>query len=113
MDPPADWSALAHVQVVQLETRPAEPYSVNIWMVAVGPDIYIATGEDGTNWTGFIEDDPDVRLRIEDKVYELEASRVIDQQERDRVAAAYVAKYDLDADDNWVMTGQVFRLDRR
>lgn len=111
--PPADWSFMDDVEVVQLETRPEDPYSVNIWAVALGPDLYIATGEDGTNWTKILETDRDVRLRADDKIYELRATPVVDPDERAAVAAAYVHKYDVDSDDNWVAVGQVFRLDRR
>ncbi len=113
VDPPPSWADFSDVQIVQLETRPADPYSVNIWMAAIGPDIYIATGSDDTNWTEFIDAASDVRIRIDTRVYELEANRVTDPAERARVATEYVRKYDLDAEDNWVMDGQVFRLDRR
>lgn len=113
MDPPADWSAFADLDIAQLETNPADPYSVNLWVAAIGSDIYVATGEDGTNWTKHIELNRDVRLRLKADVYELEARRVNDPEEVARVAAEYVRKYDLDAEDNWVLEGQVFRLDRR
>jgi hypothetical protein len=113
VDPPPDWTEVGAVDVVQLEVQPADPYSVNIWSVARGADIYVATGDDDTNWTVMIEEDPDVRLRIGTQIYELEARRVGDSREKRAVAAEYVSKYDLDAEDNWVLDGQVFRLDRR
>lgn len=112
-DPPADWSELTRVDTVQLETQPSDPYSVNIWSVGIGPDAYIATGEDGTNWTEHIADNADVRLRIEGKVYALHAVGVTDPQERHRVSQAYLDKYGTDPDDSWVTRGQIFRLDRR
>jgi len=111
--PPADWSAMDDVEIVQLETRPEDPYSVNIWTVALGPDLYIATGEDGTNWTKILKTDRDVRLRADGKIYQLRATPVVDPEERAAVAAAYVKKYSVDEDDNWVAVGQIFRLDRR
>lgn len=113
VEPPADWSAVDHVEIVQLETRPEDPYSVNIWAVALGHDLYVATGEDGTNWTENLRSDPNVRLRADGKIYQLRATPVSDPDERAAVAAAYVRKYDVDADDNWVAVGQIFRLDRR
>jgi hypothetical protein len=112
-DAPPSWSAFEDVDVVQLETRPSDPYSVNIWMVAIGKDIFIATGGDDTNWSAHIAENPDVRLRIKGDIFELEADKVTDDREHRAVAAAYVKKYDLDEDDNWVLHGQVFRLDRR
>ena len=33
---PADWSFLADISTVQIETRPEDPYSVNIWVVEMG-----------------------------------------------------------------------------
>jgi hypothetical protein len=113
VDPPADWTELGSAEVAQLEAQPSDPYSVNIWFVARGSDIYVATGDDDTNWSVMIDHDPDVRLRIGSQVYELEASRVGDSREKRDVAAQYVSKYDLDPEDNWVLDGQVFRLDRR
>ena len=113
IDPPTDWTPLNDVEIVQLETHPSDPYSVNIWMVGLGSDIYVATGSDDTNWTEYIDEDTDVRLRVEGQIYELEATELTDTREKRTVAAAYVEKYGLDAEDNWVMDGQVFRLDRR
>jgi len=112
-DPPVDWTELNAVDVMQLETRPSDPYSINIWAAGLGPHIYVATSEDGTSWTEFLAEERDVRLRIEGVVYELEAVPVVDAAERAAVAAEYVRKYDVDEEDNWVSVGQVFRLDRR
>jgi hypothetical protein len=112
-DPPPSWEEFSEVQVAQFETSPEDPYSVNIWMAVIGPDLYVATGADPTNWTEHLDISNDVRLRIGEKIYELEASRVTDPAERGRVGAEYVRKYDLDIDGNWVTEGQVFRLDRR
>ena len=112
-DPPADWEAFKAAEIVQLETNPADPYSINIWMVCIGPDIYVATGKDDTRWSRYIDEDPDVRLRIGQTLFELEATRVSDSRERVAVTTQYISKYDLDEDDNWVEDGQIFRLDRR
>ena len=112
-DPPADWTAFNEVEVVQLETRPEDPYSVNVWMVASGPNIYVATGEGDTNWTEHIARNPDVRLRVNGVIYPLEAFRVTDEAEKIAIGNEYVKKYGVDDDDNWVDHGQLYRLDRR
>jgi len=112
-DPPVDWTPLNSVEVVQLETSPLDPYSVNIWDAGIGPDIYVATSADGTNWTEHLDIDRNVRLRIENRIFELKAMPVTDPEERARVAEEYVRKYDVDADDNWVSEGRIYRLDRR
>ena len=111
--PPDEWSVAADAEVIQLETRPADPYSINIWGAGLGPDLYVATGVDGTTWTEFIDRDPRVRIRIGEAIYELTAVHVDDAREKSQVAAAYVAKYALDPQDNWVNEGMVIRLDRR
>lgn len=112
-DPPADWTPMNEIDVVQLETNPEDPYSVNVWMIASGPDIYVATGEGDTNWSENIDRNPDVRLRVDGTIYPLEAYRVLDQKEKAAIGAMYVEKYGVDDDDNWIQTGQLFRLDRR
>jgi len=112
-DPPVDWTASNEVEIIQLEVQPDDPYSINIWMAGIGPDIYVATGDDDTAWSAMLAVDPDVRIRIEGTIYELRASKIGEGAEKRAVASEYVAKYGLDEDDNWVLDGQVFRLDRR
>ena len=110
--PPQDWSEIDKIATVQLELRPGKPYSINIWAVRIDSDIYVATGEDGTRWTEYLEQTPLVRLRVSESIYPLNAVRILDTAEHKTVTDAFIAKYNLDKD-NWVMAGQVFRLDRR
>ena len=100
-------------EIIQVETRPSDPYSINIWGVAIGQHLYIATSDSGTTWSDFLNTDSDLRARVGFSLYELSAASITDPAERSRVAAAYVSKYELDKDDNWVDTGLIFRLDRR
>ena len=110
--PPQNWSEIDRMPTVQLEFRPDKPYSINIWAVGIGQDMYIATGEDGTRWTEYLQQTPSVRVRVRESIYPLNAVRVLDAAEQKSVTDAFVAKYNLD-EDNWVVAGQVFRLDRR
>ncbi len=110
--PPAEWSSLAEADTIQVEFRPADPYSHNIWAVGIDTNLYIATSGDGTRWTPFVAADPRVRARVDSQLYELVAVPVTDAGERTRVAAAYSKKYELDPTDNWVDEALVFRLDR-
>jgi hypothetical protein len=110
---PADWSAVDSVKTIQVDFRPQDSYSHNIWGVGIGPDLYIATGAKGTRWTPYVAADPNVVVRVGTQLYDLKAVPVTDADERARVAAAYVKKYDVKADDNWVVQGMIFRLDRR
>ncbi len=110
-DPPVQWETVP--ETVQLETRPTNPYSINIWSVGIGRDLYVATSADGTTWSGFIAEDRAVKVRMGDRLYPLHAAQVDDPGERGRVAAAYLEKYDVDENDGWVQRGLIFRLDRR
>ena len=108
--PPIEWNEVP--DTIQMEMRPADPYSINIWSVGVGTDLYVATSADGTIWTGILEADNSVRVRLQDVIYTLEASQVRDAEERDRVARAYAEKYEVDPGDGWVIQGMIIRLDR-
>jgi hypothetical protein len=90
---PDGWSFTDAVDTVQLETRPADPYSVNIWVIALGGDLYVHAGANRSTWVEHMEADPNVRLRVDDSIYELAASRVEDQGEFDRFSDAYEQKY--------------------
>ncbi len=82
--PPEDWSELRDEETFQLETRPDDPYSVNIWAVGIGDDAYIGTGPDGTNWTEHLAADPRVKLRVGETLYPLLARPVTDRAPRGR-----------------------------
>jgi hypothetical protein len=92
-DVPGDWSFTDAVDTVQLETNAADPYSVNIWAIGIGPDLYVHAGANRSTWVENMEADPNVRLRVNDSIYELEASRVEGQDEFDRFSDAYERKY--------------------
>lgn len=98
---------------VQLEARPADPYSVNLWAVRVDSAIYVAGDEDGKRWISLVRADREVRLRIGDAVYALAAAEVDDAEERRRVAAAFAAKYGDDDGDDFMANDAVFRLQAR
>ena len=71
---PENWRFTDAHEDVQLETRPADPYSVNVWVVAVGDDLFVASGRGAESaWAQHIEADPNVRLRVGDDIYELRA----------------------------------------
>ena len=70
-EPVADWSFVTG-SFVDLETRPEQPYSVELNYIVKGGKLYIDPAE-GRRWLEFIRADPRVRVRFEDKVYPLEA----------------------------------------
>ncbi len=111
---PTDWDFAQGVNTVQLETRPADPYSVNVWGVGLGSNFYVAASDGADSWwTQAIEADPHVRLRIDEHVYPLAARRVDDGIELAEVVEAYVSKYDVDPEDSFVRNAWVYRLGAR
>jgi hypothetical protein len=70
-EPVTDWS-FANDTFVDLETRPGDPYSVELNYVVKDAQLYIDPAE-GRKWLDYIREDPRVRVRFDGKVYPLEA----------------------------------------
>jgi hypothetical protein len=110
---PESWSFTDAVDTVQLETRPTDPYSVNVWLIAVGENLYVHAGVDRSTWVENIDADPNVRLRVSDSLYELTAARVERQEEFDRFSDAYEQKYGRRPRNGSVSEAYLFRLEAR
>jgi hypothetical protein len=110
---PEDWSFTDDVDTVQLETRPADPYSVNIWVIALDDALYVHAGANRATWVEAMEHDPNVRLRVNESIYELTASRVETQEVFDRFSDAYEAKYGRRPRNESVVEAYLFRLEPR
>lgn len=110
---PASWAFTDDVSTVQLETLPADPYSVNIWVIALGPHLYVHAGTNRSTWVENLESDPNVRLRVDDSIYELTSARVETQQEFDRFSDAYETKYGRRPRNENVGEAYLFRLGPR
>ena len=91
--PPADWSTIADAEVIQLETNPDEPYSVNLWVIEMDGSLYVHAGANRATWVEHIESSPQVRLASDGKIYELYASRVTSADEFTRFSEIYKGKY--------------------
>ena len=111
---PSDWSFTDAVKTVQLETRPGDPYSVNVWGVAARDAFYVASGRGAeAAWARHIAADPRVRLRVGEDLYELEAVRTDDAAELDAFLAAAKAKYDFEPEPDQAEDAILFRLQPR
>lgn len=110
---PASWSFIEEIDTVQLETRPSDPYSVNVWAVGIGPLLYVHAGASRSTWVENMEVDPDVRVRVGDSLYELRASRVETQEEFDRFSDVYERKYGSRPRNESVTEAYLFRLEPR
>jgi hypothetical protein len=110
---PESWSFTDGVKTVQLETRPADPYSVNVWVIALGEHLYVHAGTRRNAWVENLESDPNARLRVGGSLYALVAARVDDQAEFDRFADAYERKYGRRPRNENVAEAYLFRLGAR
>ena len=112
--PPGDWSDADRHENVQLETRPSDPYSVNVWGAGIGDRFYLASGQGGeATWVEYIAEDPNVRLRVGDTLYELRAVHVTSEAERERFLEAVKRKYDWEPSSEEREKAWLFRLDPR
>ncbi len=112
--PPADWASTDGETNVQVETRPSDPYSVNVWGAGVGERFYLASGRgEEAVWARHIAADPNVRLRVGDRIYELEAVRVEDEAELERFLQAMRRKYEWEPSAEERERGVVYRLEPR
>ena len=90
---PADWSDVPSPKVIELETNPAEPYSVKLWFIGLGDKAYVHSGTNRAQWIENMEADPRVRLLVDERLFDLNAARVTTQEEFDRFADVYEKKY--------------------
>ena len=95
-EPVEDWSSVDAVKVVQIETRPEDPYSVSTWLTRIGAGIYVFAADDESPWVQNIEDDPSVRIRIEGLIYERRAVRVSDLETKRIFLSTMRSKYEHD-----------------
>lgn len=112
---PSDWAFSDATENVQLETRPSDPYSVNIWGVGVGEQFFIASGRGlEAAWAQHIADNSNVRLRIEDTIYELSAVQTQAEADRTAFLAAAKKKYDnFEPDEEEASNATLYRLEAR
>ncbi len=90
---PTSWSEVAAAKIIQLETQPEDPYSVNLWVIGMDAYLYVHAGDNLAAWVEHIQINPDVRLGYDGKIYELMATRVEDEDEFARFIPIYAEKY--------------------
>jgi F420H(2)-dependent quinone reductase len=109
--PVDDWSFTRDVQKIQLETNPADPYSVNVYCVAQGPRLWVTAGREANTWAQNLVADPHVRVRVGERIFERRAVRVTDPAEVELVLSLYEEKYDYERKPNGFGHPTQFRLD--
>lgn len=110
---PADWTVVEVPEIVQFETNPADPYSVKIWAVPLGPNLYIHGGDNRARWVDHIDADPSVRMLVSDRLYDMSAVRVTDAAEFAAFSDAYESRYGRRPGNENVAEAYLFRLSAR
>ncbi len=111
VEPPSEWTEWTEkVSVIQLETNPSEPYSINIAYTIVRGQLYVYAGDTKTEWVQGMEVDPHVRFRRQGLIYELRAERVTDDAERAVFAKAWAARGFLSRDPQTLDEVWLYRL---
>lgn len=110
---PADWAFSDEISTIQLETRPGDPYSVNIWAVGLGDRLYVHAGANRSRWVQNLMAEPQARVRVGGTLYPVVAVRVEDPAEFAAFADAYQKKYGLRPRNENVAEVYLYRLGPR
>jgi len=78
---PGRFDAAVNGRIIELETRPEDPYSVNVAACIVDGRLYVSAGDNHSAWAAHMDADPRVRVRIDGRIHELAASRVTARDE--------------------------------
>lgn len=70
-EPISDWS-FADDRFIDIETRPGDPYSVELNYIVKDGKLYIDPAE-GRSWLEHIREDPNLRVRFGERVYPVTA----------------------------------------
>jgi hypothetical protein len=95
---PADWSFTNDHQLIAVEVQTPYflPHSVTIWCAEVDGVLYVgARNPESKRWPGWVNADPDVRLKIGERLYEVSLIPLDDPDRLDRLRQAYTVKYEL------------------
>ena len=95
---PTDWQFTDAIKeiAIQVHTPYLIPHAVTIWCAQTGGEFYVGASAPTTkHWPGWVDKDPDVRLRIGDQIYSVRLVPVDDTTITGQVQAAYATKYQL------------------
>jgi hypothetical protein len=101
-----DWSFTSDANEIFIETVTSYwiPHSVTAWCVTVGNELYVAADDaDEKIWVANVARDPNVRLKIGDKVYEQKLVPITDAATIASIDSGFARKYEYEeeeADDN-------------
>ena len=79
-EPNDDWSFMEPSTRVTLEVRPSDPYSVDIRAYLHQGVLYLNSISPEHRWTQYLHEDPNLRLKVENKIYQVRATWVEDPE---------------------------------
>jgi len=97
-----DWSFSSDAKEIFIETatRYGIPHSVTAWCVIVEDDLYVAADDaDKKSWVANVARDPNVRLKIEGKVYEQKLVPVTDATTIASIDSGFARKYEYEEEE--------------
>jgi hypothetical protein len=106
-----DWSFSEDSGEIFIETVTSYwiPHSVTAWCVTVGDELYVAADDaDKKSWVANVASDPNVRLKIIDKVYEQKLEPVTDATTIAAIDEGFVRKYEYEEEDEEFYEGMTF-----
>ena len=113
---PPTWGAVADQAEAQLETRPEDPYSINIWFAVLDDHAYLSSSllygphePEEREWVRNVNADPRVRFRVAGFVYPARVEVVEDPALKARVLDAFRVKYP-EMESERESAARVFRL---
>jgi hypothetical protein len=95
---PADWSFTNEFKeiAVEVQTPYFLPHSVTIWCAEVDGVLYLgARNPESKHWPGWVDANPEVRLKIGEQLYEVSLMPLNQGERIDRLRQAYAVKYEL------------------
>ncbi|MCH7803292.1 MAG: hypothetical protein IH937_04345 [Acidobacteria bacterium] len=110
-----DWSFMEPSTRVILEVRPSNPYSLYIRAYQHKGVLYLNSISPENRWTQFLLEDPNLRLKVKNKIYKVRATRVEDpalvneiQEAREQMSPRLKERTPEERAQNWY-----FRVDSR
>jgi len=97
-----DWSFTSNANEIFIETVTSYwiPHSVTAWCVIVEDELYVAADDaDEKSWVANVARDPNVRLKIEGKVYEQKLVPVTDAVTIASIDSGFARKYEYEEED--------------
>ena len=99
---PSDWSFTDAEPEIAVEVHGflGLPHSVTIWCATLDGALFIgARAPETKRWPAWADADPDVRLKIDGKLYEVRLAPLGDPETISRLQAAFAKKYAIPAPD--------------